>query len=89
MAKAQAIPQLIAEFAEKLAKCEPMKSKAPGSGFAPPAEPEEPRLRFSPTRFLTLREKLGLSAADMGKLMGVSGQSVYKWESGTLCVACG
>lgn len=29
-----------------------------------------------------LRKKLGLSAADMGKLIGVSAQSVYHWETG-------
>lgn len=28
------------------------------------------------------RKKLGISAADMGKLIGVSGQSVYHWETG-------
>ena len=28
------------------------------------------------------RRRLGLSAADCGRLLGVSGQSVYLWESG-------
>ena len=28
------------------------------------------------------RKRLGLSAADFGKLLGVSGQSIYKWEPG-------
>ena len=32
--------------------------------------------------FAALRKKLGLSATDMGKLIGVSGQSVYHWETG-------
>ncbi len=31
---------------------------------------------------LALRQKLGLSAKDMGTLLGASGLSVYKWESG-------
>jgi len=44
---------------------------------------EEPSgLRFRAGGFATLRKKLGLSAADMGKLIGVSAQSVYHWETG-------
>lgn len=40
------------------------------------------RLRFSAKGFATKRQQLGLSAADMAKLLGVSALSVYKWESG-------
>lgn len=48
-----------------------------------PQENSEP----SPTRFVakglrSLRARLGLSAADFGKLAGASGQSIYNWESG-------
>ena len=39
-------------------------------------------LRFRVAGFANLRKKLGLSAAEMGKLMGVSAQSVYHWETG-------
>ena len=39
-------------------------------------------LRFRVGGFASLRKKLGLSAADMGKLIGVSAQSVYHWETG-------
>jgi DNA-binding transcriptional regulator YiaG len=39
-------------------------------------------LRFRVAGFATLRKKLGLSAAEMGKLLGVSAQSVYHWETG-------
>lgn len=38
--------------------------------------------RFSPTRLANHRTKLGLSAADYGRLIGVAGQSVYNWEQG-------
>jgi DNA-binding transcriptional regulator YiaG len=38
--------------------------------------------RFSPTRLASQRQKLGLSAAEFAALLGVSGQSVYKWEHG-------
>jgi DNA-binding transcriptional regulator YiaG len=38
--------------------------------------------RFSPARLAATRKKLDLSAADFGALIGVTGQSIYKWESG-------
>lgn len=38
--------------------------------------------RFSPVRLAATRKKLGLSAAEFGALIGVTGQSIYKWESG-------
>jgi DNA-binding transcriptional regulator YiaG len=40
------------------------------------------QLRFSASRFAATRQKLGISAASMAKLLGVSSLSVYKWESG-------
>ncbi len=43
---------------------------------------DETKLRFRAGGFASLRKKLGLSAADMGQLLGVSAQSVYHWESG-------
>ena len=39
-------------------------------------------LRFRAGGLKTLRSKLGLSAADFGRLVGVSGQSIYLWETG-------
>lgn len=43
---------------------------------------DSPSLRFRADGFASLRKKLGLSAADMGKLLGVSLQTVYHWEKG-------
>lgn len=43
---------------------------------------ETTRHRFSAKRLAAQRQKLGLSAADMGALLSVSGQTVYQWESG-------
>lgn len=39
-------------------------------------------LRFRAAGFAALRKKLSISAAEMGKLLGVSAQSVYHWETG-------
>ena len=45
-------------------------------------EPAQQSARFRADGFATLRKKLGLSAAAMARLLGVSAQSVYHWESG-------
>ena len=37
--------------------------------------------RFGAKRFAAQRQKLGLSAGDMGTLIGVSAQTVYNWEA--------
>ncbi len=59
-------------------------NKAAARDGAAPAEDEEQGTsrRFSATRLAAQRRKLGLSAADFAALIGVSGQSVYKWEHG-------
>ncbi len=49
--------------------------EAPGDGGAV--------VRFSAKGLAAQRKRLGLSAAEMGTLLGCSGQSVYKWEQGT------
>ncbi|TZF90512.1 helix-turn-helix domain-containing protein [Cognatilysobacter lacus] len=38
--------------------------------------------RFVAKGLKSLRARLGLSAADFGRLVGASGQSVYNWETG-------
>jgi DNA-binding transcriptional regulator YiaG len=55
-----------------------VRAKAQTDDEASPAQ----GLRFRVGGFASLRKKLGLSAAEMGKLVGVSAQSVYHWETG-------
>lgn len=43
----------------------------------------ETKLRFKPQGVRAQRTRLGLSAAEMGALVGVSAQTVYNWEAGT------
>ena len=45
-------------------------------------EDSDASFRFSAKGLAAHRKRLGLSANEMGKLLGASGQSVYKWESG-------
>jgi DNA-binding transcriptional regulator YiaG len=46
-----------------------------------PATAAEGR-RFSRRGLATHRQSVGLSAADYGKLVGVTGQTIYSWEQG-------
>jgi len=47
------------------------------------AEVETDRVRFTAKGLRSQRKRLGLSAADYGKLVGVTGQSIYSWEQET------
>ena len=51
---------------------------------APSVTTEQPTgtFRFSASGLAAQRKRLGLSAAEAGLLLGVTGQSIYKWESG-------
>lgn len=72
---------------ESLERAVKKASKAQRAGAAP-SEPngsgvgDGASLRFRASGLASHRSRLGLSAADFGKLIGVSGQSVYKWEAG-------
>lgn len=58
------------------------KSSARGVGTAAQNERPGDGLRFSAKGLVAQRRRLGLSAEACGALIGASGQSVYKWESG-------
>lgn len=47
----------------------------------PIAGATDTKLRFSAKGLRSQRERLGLSARELGTLLGVSAQSVYNWES--------
>lgn len=49
---------------------------------AGPAPEKGQNARFSAKWLIKHREKLGLSAADYGALVGVTGQTIYSWEQG-------
>ncbi|MDO8385914.1 MAG: helix-turn-helix domain-containing protein [Polaromonas sp.] len=64
------------QMVKRLGKQAGAKTAAPDAG--PPAG----SFRFSASGLMAQRKRLGLSAAEAGKLLGVSDQSVYKWENG-------
>jgi DNA-binding transcriptional regulator YiaG len=45
-------------------------------------EQDVERVRFSSRSVKAQRRRLGLSAEDFGRLLGVSAQTVYHWERG-------
>lgn len=62
-----------------------LSKRAPGGSGASRSDEtknEAAGLRFSAKGFAAQRRRLGLSAADVATILGVSGQSVYKWEDG-------
>jgi DNA-binding transcriptional regulator YiaG len=54
-------------------------AKRAASASAPPVTSETPT-RFVAKGLVSLRKRLGLSAAELARLLGVSMQSVYNWE---------
>lgn len=58
--------------------------KSRGKAAAPDTEDSTPNLRFSAKGLAAQRHRLGLSAEACGALIGATGQSVYKWESGKI-----
>jgi DNA-binding XRE family transcriptional regulator len=59
-----------------------LRRNAPPSDGADSGDGQGNGLRFRPQGLATLRTRLGLSAREFGLLLGVSGQSIYLWESG-------
>ena len=47
------------------------------------AEVDVERVRFTARGLRSQRQRLGLSAAECGKLIGVTDQTIYNWEHGT------
>lgn len=73
-----ALKRRLAEQDRLIAKLRKNKPTAPADDKVE----ESSQLRFRADGFASLRKKLGLSAADMGKLLGVSLQTIYHWEKG-------
>jgi DNA-binding transcriptional regulator YiaG len=73
----------IADLKRRMSALEQQVKRA-GKGKAQMPVPESTgsSLRFSAKGLAAQRRRLGLSAAAVARLLGVSALSVYKWESG-------
>ena len=55
-----------------------------GKDVAPQvAGADSAKVRFTAKGVISQRKRLGISAAAYGKLIGVTGHTIYKWEHGT------
>lgn len=73
-----ALKRRVQTLERQVAKSGKQRTAAPKNG----AEEGQQSLRFRPDGIKKHRQRLGLSAADVAKILGVSSLSVYKWESG-------
>lgn len=65
---------------KKTAPKKPAPPAASAGGDASTSAKQSSRTRFSAKGLKANRERLGLSADNYGKLIGVSGLSIYNWE---------
>jgi DNA-binding transcriptional regulator YiaG len=73
------LKRLVKSLANRLAFLESQEKKRVSK---PITEAQSGQVRFSARWLKAQRERLGLSAADYGKLVGVSGLTIYNWEGG-------
>ena len=77
----------IAEMKRRLSdlqrKIGPLQKQVLKGVSAEAAEPKTSGVRFTAKGLRSQRQRLGLSAADYGKLVGVTGQTIYSWEHET------
>ncbi|WP_418120610.1 helix-turn-helix domain-containing protein [Variovorax sp. 350MFTsu5.1] len=77
-----ALRREIAALQKAVRQLSKLDSRKMSTAEATPSDEGGPRRRFSASRVAAHRAKLGLSAADYGTLVGVSGQTIYHWEQG-------
>jgi DNA-binding transcriptional regulator YiaG len=77
------IAELKRRTAELQRKVAPLERQALRNAPAQPAEVDAEHVRFSAKGLRSQRQRLGLSAANYGKLIGVTGQTIYSWEQET------
>lgn len=76
-AEIAALKRRLAEL-ERAAK----RERRPGKPAVVESAEKPQRMTFSASGLAAQRKKLGLSANELGALVGVTGQSIYKWEQG-------
>jgi DNA-binding transcriptional regulator YiaG len=64
-------------------KVNPLEKQVLKNAPSQAAEVDAEHVRFTAKGLRSQRQRLGLSAADYGKLIGVTGQTIYSWEQET------
>ncbi len=73
------LKKLIASLKRQVAALE---KRGPATEAVQRAATGSTQRRFVPKGLVSTRRHLGLSAADLAKMMGVSAQTIYNWEHG-------
>ena len=77
------IAEMKRRVSELRRKVSPLEKQVRKNVPAQAAEPDAEHVRFTAKGLRSQRQRLGLSAADYGKLIGVTGQTIYSWEAET------
>jgi DNA-binding XRE family transcriptional regulator/uncharacterized coiled-coil protein SlyX len=77
------IAQLRRQLSDLQRKVAPLQEQVLKGAPAQSGKADGERLRFTAKGLRSHRRRLGLSAADYGRLVGVTGQTIYSWEEGT------
>jgi DNA-binding transcriptional regulator YiaG len=64
-------------------KVAPLEKQVHRNAPSPTPEVDAEHVRFTAKGLRSQRQRLGLSAANYGKLIGVTGQTIYSWEAET------
>jgi DNA-binding transcriptional regulator YiaG len=64
-------------------KVAPLEKQVHRNAPSPTPEVDAEHVRFTAKGLRSHRQRLGLSAANYGKLIGVTGQTIYSWEAET------
>ena len=76
------IAELKRQNAKARAEIARLQRQASKGGAAPTVEAPAEKVRYSAASVMAQRKRLGLSAADFGKLVGVTSRTIYQWEHG-------
>jgi len=76
------IAELKRQNAKARAEIVRLQRQASKGDAAPVAEVNIEKVRYSAVSVAAQRKRLGLSAADFGKLVGVTSRTIYQWEHG-------
>jgi DNA-binding transcriptional regulator YiaG len=77
------VRRVVSELKRRLAALEKENRQLARNAARPadvPAKEKGPRARFTAKGMRSLRRRLGLTAAQLGKLLGTTAQTVYNWE---------
>ena len=77
------IAEMKRRVSELRRKVSPLEKQVLKSAPSQTAEVDADHVRFTAKGLRSQRQRLGLSAANYGKLIGVTGQTIYSWEQET------